>query len=49
MDHRTMADTLTGNRNFLRLFAAQVTSIIGSGVSSVALAAFAYEIVLLRA
>ena len=35
---------LVENRNFLYLFAAQVTSLVGSGVTSVALAAFAYEL-----
>lgn len=35
---------LAANRNFLRLFVAQVTSLVGSGVTSVALAAFAYEL-----
>ena len=35
---------LFANRNFVRLFAAQVTSLVGSGVTSVALAAFAYEL-----
>jgi NRE family putative nickel resistance protein-like MFS transporter len=39
-----MSDTLTGNRDFVRLFSAQVTSLVGSGVTSVALAAFAYEL-----
>lgn len=36
--------TLSGNANFVRLFAAQLTSLLGSGVTSVALAAFAYEL-----
>lgn len=35
---------LSANRNYLRLFAAQVASLIGSGVTSIALAAFAYEL-----
>lgn len=39
-----MSTTLRGNRDFLRLFAAQVTSLVGSGVTSIALAAFAYEL-----
>lgn len=34
---------LFANRNFVRLFAAQLASLLGSGVTSVALAAFAYE------
>ena len=38
------AAPLAANRNFRRLFAAQVTSLVGSGVTSVALAAFAYEL-----
>lgn len=37
-------ERLSNNRNYLRLFAAQVASLIGSGVTSVALAAFAYEL-----
>lgn len=32
------------NRNFARLFAAQLASLLGSGVTSVALAAFAYDL-----
>jgi MFS transporter, NRE family, putaive nickel resistance protein len=40
----TAAERLSANRNFLRLFAAQVTSLVGSGVTSIALAAFAYEL-----
>src|SRR3954471_17400631 len=36
--------SLRGNRDFFRLFAAQLTSLLGSGVTSVALAAFAYEL-----
>lgn len=39
------ADRLIRNRDYLRLFAAQVTSLIGSGITSVALAAFAYDLV----
>jgi NRE family putative nickel resistance protein-like MFS transporter len=35
---------LLGNRDFARLFAAQVASLLGSGVTSVALAAFAYQL-----
>lgn len=35
---------LAANRDFARLFAAQVTSLVGSGVTSVALAAFAYQL-----
>ncbi len=38
------ASGLTANRNFVRLFAAQLTSLVGSGVTSVALAAFAYQL-----
>ena len=37
--------SLFGNKNFVRLFAAQATSLVGSGVTSVALAAFAYQLV----
>lgn len=37
-------ETLSDNRNFRRLFTAQVTSLVGSGVTSVALAAFAYQL-----
>ena len=53
MAERTEGDTggapaetggLSANRNFLRLFAAQVISLVGSGITSVALAAFAYEL-----
>ena len=36
--------SLGGNANFVRLFAAQLTSLLGSGVTSVALAAFAYQL-----
>jgi NRE family putative nickel resistance protein-like MFS transporter len=32
------------NRNFARLFAAQLASLLGSGVTSIALAAFAYDL-----
>lgn len=32
------------NRDFVRLFGAQLTSLLGSGVTSVALAAFAYQL-----
>ena len=39
-----MSDTLRRNRDFVRLFAAQVTSPVGSGVTSVALAAYGYEL-----
>src|SRR5215212_11779764 len=35
---------LAANRDFRRLFAAQATSLVGSGVTSVALAAFAYQL-----
>jgi MFS transporter, NRE family, putaive nickel resistance protein len=35
---------LWSNRDFVRLFAAQATSLVGSGITSVALAAFAYRI-----
>lgn len=35
---------LFANRDFTRLFAAQATSLVGSGVTSVALAAFAYQL-----
>lgn len=34
---------LFANRNFVRLFSAQLASLLGSGVTSVALAAFAYD------
>ena len=37
-------DGLFASRDFARLFAAQVTSLVGSGVTSVALAAFAYQL-----
>lgn len=37
-------EALLANRNFLRLFIAQLTSLVGSGVTSIALAAFAYEL-----
>ena len=36
--------TLARNRDFRLLFAAQTTSLVGSGVTSVALAAFAYDL-----
>lgn len=36
--------SLWGNKNFLLLFAAQVISLMGSGVTTVALALFAYEL-----
>ncbi|HEY0995633.1 MAG TPA: MFS transporter [Gemmatimonadaceae bacterium] len=36
---------LGANADFVRLFAAQLTSLVGSGVTSVALAAFAYQLV----
>ena len=36
---------LRQNRDWARLFAAQVMSLVGSGVTSVALASFAYELV----
>lgn len=38
------AERLAANPDFRRLFAAQITSLVGSGVTSVALAAFAYEL-----
>jgi MFS transporter, NRE family, putaive nickel resistance protein len=38
------SDRLFANRDFRRLFAAQATSLIGSGVTRVALAAFAYQL-----
>jgi MFS transporter, NRE family, putaive nickel resistance protein len=41
---RLATDSLRGNRDFVRLFGAQLTSVLGSGVTSVALAAFAYEL-----
>lgn len=37
------AGGLFANRNFVRLFTAQLASLLGSGVTSVALAAFAYD------
>ena len=40
----TVSATLRANRDFTRLFAAQLTSLLGSGVTSVALAAFAYQL-----
>lgn len=36
-------ERLFGNRNYVRLFLAHVASLLGSGVTSVALAVFAYE------
>jgi MFS transporter, NRE family, putaive nickel resistance protein len=39
-----VTDSLRGNRDFVRLFTAQLASLLGSGVTSVALAAFAYEL-----
>lgn len=44
-DHGATGESLFGNRDFRRLFAAQLTSLVGSGVTSIALAAFAYELV----
>ncbi|MFL5583066.1 MAG: hypothetical protein ACJ8AO_22080, partial [Gemmatimonadaceae bacterium] len=41
---RAVAASLGANRDFVRLFAAQLTSLLGSGVTSVALAAFAYQL-----
>ena len=38
------AGGLFANRDFVRLFAAQLASLLGSGVTSVALAAFAYRL-----
>jgi MFS transporter, NRE family, putaive nickel resistance protein len=38
------AERLLANRDFARLFAAQAASLVGSGVTSVALAAFAYQL-----
>ncbi len=35
---------LWSNRDFARLFAAQVTSLVGSGVTSIALAALAFQL-----
>jgi MFS transporter, NRE family, putaive nickel resistance protein len=43
-DAKGSVTSLRANRDFRRLFAAQLTSLVGSGVTSVALAAFAYEI-----
>lgn len=40
----TAPERLAANRDFRRLFAAQVASLVGSGVTSVALAAFAYRL-----
>ena len=42
--HVEDAAGLRANRDYVRLFAAQLTSLVGSGVTSVALAAFAYEL-----
>jgi MFS transporter, NRE family, putaive nickel resistance protein len=39
-----LPERLGANRDYLRLFTAQVTSLVGSGMTSVALAAFAYEL-----
>ncbi len=39
-----MGETLFTNRNYLRLFLAQVASLLGSGVTSVALAVLAYQL-----
>ena len=36
--------TLRSNRDFARLFAAQITSLVGSGVTSIALAALAFQL-----
>ncbi|MGH7564156.1 MAG: MFS transporter [Gemmatimonadota bacterium] len=44
-NHGALGAGLFANRDFLRLFGAQLTSLIGSGVTSIALAAFAYELV----
>lgn len=44
-DRGALGENLLANRDFLRLFAAQLTSLVGSGVTSIALAAFAYELV----
>lgn len=41
----TSSERLWDNRDFSRLFAAQVTSLVGSGVTSIALAALAYQLV----
>jgi NRE family putative nickel resistance protein-like MFS transporter len=42
---KTAADpSLWRNRNFLLLFAAQIVSLLGSGVTTVALALFAYQL-----
>lgn len=37
-------ERLFANRDYIRLFAAQVSSLLGSGVTSVALAVFAYQL-----
>ena len=50
-DHRlirkikTMPPSLLQNRNYLLLFSAQIISLTGSGVTTIALALFAYQIV----
>ena len=36
--------SLWGNRDYVRLFVAQFTSLLGSGLSSVCLALLAYEL-----
>ena len=38
------SERLFANGNYLRLFAAQAASLLGSGVTSVALAVFAYQL-----
>jgi MFS transporter, NRE family, putaive nickel resistance protein len=40
-----MENTLWRNRNFLLLFAAQIVSLLGSGVTTVGLALFAYQLI----
>lgn len=40
----TTAPLLRHNRDFVRLFAAQLTSLVGSGVTSIALAALAFQL-----
>ncbi len=44
-DERNAEPGLWANRDFGRLFAAQVTSLVGSGVTSIALAALAFQLV----
>ena len=44
MTNTAGSTTLGSNRAFVRLFTAQLTSLLGSGVTSVALAAFAYQL-----